>query len=203
MTSRKQTRSWLPVRIVSGGQTGVDRAGLDFAIDLGMEHGGWCPAGRLAEDGRIPNRYQLTEHDSPFYPARTEQNVLDSDATLILFRGRLSGGSKLTKRLAVRHAKAFLSIDISEPDVRPGPNSASDADDLRPPGDVAFPMESSPSRLFTDDVQWSELVDRVRSWLQATPVNTLNVAGPRESTSPGIERAAKKFLHLVFAGDGA
>ena len=66
------------IRIVSGGQTGVDRAGLDTAIALGLDHGGWCPRGRLAEDGTIAALYQLRETDSPLYAARTEQNVIDS-----------------------------------------------------------------------------------------------------------------------------
>ena len=83
----------------------ADRRGpraLDAAIALGIPHGGWCPRGRLAEDGRIPWRYNLTETDSPHYAVRTERNVLDSDATLILCRGTPSGGTELTLRLADR-----------------------------------------------------------------------------------------------------
>jgi len=72
------------MKIISGGQTGVDRGALDAAIGLGIPHGGWCPRGRLAEDGPIPARYVLSETDSPEYWLRTEQNVSDSDATLIL-----------------------------------------------------------------------------------------------------------------------
>jgi hypothetical protein len=99
-------------RIVSGGQTGVDRAALDVAIRLGMAHGGWCPRGRLAEDGTIPPRYQLTETGSIDYPVRTEQNVIDSDATLILCRGRLFGGTELTRRFAAKHARPLLVVDL-------------------------------------------------------------------------------------------
>ncbi len=65
-------------KIISGGQTGVDRGALDAAIALGMEHGGWCPQGRQAEDGRIPDCYRLEETDSPDYPVRTERNVLEA-----------------------------------------------------------------------------------------------------------------------------
>jgi hypothetical protein len=101
-----------PAKIVSGGQTGVDRGALDAAIELGIAHGGWCPRGRLAEDGRIPRRYRLAETDSPEYRARTEQNVLDSDATLILYRGRLSGGTELTLQLALTHGKPCLAVDL-------------------------------------------------------------------------------------------
>ena len=89
--------------IVSGGQTGVDRAALDVAIALGFAHGGWCPAGRLAEDGPIAARYALRETTSAAYDVRTERNVLDSDGTLVLASGEPRGGSALTCRLACGH----------------------------------------------------------------------------------------------------
>lgn len=101
-------------RIISGGQTGVDRAALDAAIVWSISHGGWCPQGRRAEDGAIPSRYSLLETDSPEYQVRTEQNVLDSDATLILFRHQLAGGTKLTRKLARRHDKPYLTQDLAE-----------------------------------------------------------------------------------------
>lgn len=82
-------------KIVSGGQTGVDRAGLDFAIALGIPHGGWCPKGRKAEDGPIDNRYQLQETPRADYLQRTEWNVRDNDGTVIFtVNATLSGGSK-------------------------------------------------------------------------------------------------------------
>ncbi len=80
---------------------------------LGIAHGGWCPKGRLAEDGTIPPQYRLKETDSPLYTDRTERNVLESDATLILCRGPLSGGTELTLRLAQRHAKPHLVVDLN------------------------------------------------------------------------------------------
>ena len=101
-------------RIVTGGQTGVDRAALDAAIRLGIEHGGWCPRGRRSEDGPIPLRYQLTEADSVDYPVRTERNVMDSDATLILFQQQITGGTQLTRRLAKRHGKPYFLQDLDE-----------------------------------------------------------------------------------------
>jgi len=101
-------------RIVSGGQTGVDRAALDAAIQLGIPHGGWCPKGRRAEDGPIPDRYLLSEDDSPRYAARTERNVIDSDATLILHRGPLAGGTRLTARQARNHGRPLKTIDLGE-----------------------------------------------------------------------------------------
>jgi len=101
------------VTVVSGGQTGVDRAALDVALDLGLVCGGWCPRGRRAEDGPLPARYPLRETPSAAYPQRTEWNVRDSDATLILHRGRLRGGTALTLRLARRYGRPALTIDLS------------------------------------------------------------------------------------------
>lgn len=89
----------------------MDRAALDFAIQHGLEHGGWCPRGRRAEDGVIPLVYQLRETDSPDYDERTEKNVLDSDATLIVAREKeLSGGTAFTKVCAEQHNRLVLVI---------------------------------------------------------------------------------------------
>ncbi|NLS97248.1 MAG: hypothetical protein GXX96_34350 [Planctomycetaceae bacterium] len=102
-------------KIVSGGQTGVDRAGLDVAIALGIEHGGWCPSGRRAEDGRIPACYQLVETDSPEYAVRTEQNVIDSDGSLILYFAELRGGTEFTYRMTQKHARPHFLVDLHAP----------------------------------------------------------------------------------------
>lgn len=101
------------IKIVSGGQTGVDRAALDFAIQHGFEHGGWCPHGRLAEDGVIPQKYELRETESAEYEERTERNVLDSDATLIVAREKeLSGGTgtAFTKICVEKHGRPLLVV---------------------------------------------------------------------------------------------
>jgi hypothetical protein len=92
-------------KIVSGGQTGVDRAALDVALELGLPHGGWCPRGRKSEDGIIPPQYDLQETPSDDYAERTERNVVDSDGTLVLCFGEPTGGTALTLRLARRHGK--------------------------------------------------------------------------------------------------
>lgn len=103
----------LPVqRIVSGGQTGVDRGALDAAIALSIPHGGWCPRGRLAEDGCIPMRYQLCETEAVEYAVRTERNVIDSCGTLVLFNGRLQRGTLLTYRLAKKHLRPVLRVRL-------------------------------------------------------------------------------------------
>ena len=100
-------------KLISGGQTGVDRAALDVALARDIPHGGWCPRGRRAEDGTIPARYLLTETSSRSYAARTEQNVLEADATLILAQGCLRGGTKLTRGKAREHGKPCLVVDLA------------------------------------------------------------------------------------------
>ena len=145
--------------IVSGGQTGVDRAALDAAQELDLPHGGWCPRGRLAEDGVIPDCYHLTETESADYPVRTERNVLDSDGTLIIYRRRLMGGTDLTRRLAVKHRKPCCLVDLGQ--------------------DTG--------------------TERVRRWLARHRIRVLNVAGPRESTAPGLGPAAVQFLTDLLA----
>lgn len=144
--------------IVSGGQTGVDRGALDAAIERGMQHGGWCPGGRRAEDGVIPSRYALRENDSRRYAARTERNVRNSDGTLVLYEREAIGGTRLTMRLARQLSKPLLAIDLERP----------------------------------TDVQAA--VD----WIRAENVEVLNVGGPRESQSPGIERRAAEFVTILI-----
>ncbi len=100
-------------KIVSGGQTGVDQGALDAAIALGIEHGGWCPRGRICETGVIPSRFRLRETDSERYSVRTERNVVDSDATLIVHYGPLTGGTALTAELAERHRRPCYCVDLA------------------------------------------------------------------------------------------
>lgn len=149
-------------KIVSGGQTGVDRGGLDAAFDLGLIHGGWCPAGRRSERGRIPLKYQLFETNERNYVVRTERNVVDSDGTLILFRDQLSGGTELTHRLTLKHQKPHLCLDLK--------------------------------RVSSNQDEFDEVRQRLFEWLSQNQIVTLNVAGPRESTSPGIQADARMFL---------
>lgn len=156
-----------PRRIVSGGQTGVDRAGLDAAMAVGLAYGGWCPAGRLAEDGTIPGRYELAETGSTDYTIRTEQNVVDSDATLILYEGKLRGGTLLTRRLCRRWRKPVCLV-----------------------------------RLDQSHAEMAGELASVRRWMSAETPETLNVAGPRESSSPGIHDRAFQFLLRLLEPGG-
>jgi hypothetical protein len=99
-------------KIISGGQTGADRAGLEAALHLELLHGGWCPRGRKAEDGSIPNKYELEETTSDKYPPRTAKNICESDATLILSPGgRPTRGTRLTAKIAHERKKPWLAIN--------------------------------------------------------------------------------------------
>ena len=157
-----------PPLIISGGQTGADRAALDFAISRDLTHSGFCPLGRKAEDGRIPAAYNLTETESADYPERTRRNVQLADATAIfasmpaqqLLRQR-RGGSALTAREAIRAARPFVILSHF-------PDVAADAAELR-------------------------------SFLESHRPASLNVAGSRESSMPGIAAHVAAVLAAVAA----
>ena len=104
-------------RIVSGGQTGVDRAALDAALDCDVPVGGWCPKGRRAEDGPIPDRYPLRETPTERYAQRTAWNVRDSDGTLILYADSLQGGTALTQDEAERRGRPCLVVSVGDAEV--------------------------------------------------------------------------------------
>jgi predicted Rossmann-fold nucleotide-binding protein len=146
------------VRIVSGGQTGVDRAALDAAMDCGLECGGWVPRGRRAEDGAVPPHYPMRETPGHAYAERTRRNVRDSDGTLILAAGKPTGGTALTAAFTRRLGKPCLLID------------------LRAAADPAV----------------------ISEWLRRHHIRVLNVAGPRESTCPGIHEQAKALLTALL-----
>lgn len=105
------------IKIVSGGQTGVDRGALDAALDVGAPCGGWCPPGRKAEDGRIPLRYPLKEMPTGNYRQRTRRNVEQSDATLIFHFGELEGGTLETENFCRQRAKPHLVVDLGTMDL--------------------------------------------------------------------------------------
>jgi Circularly permutated YpsA SLOG family len=116
-------------KIISGGQTGVDRGALDAALVAGFPCGGWCPADRFAEDGEIPERYPLTplpgaafepstartaREIAEQYRARTLKNVQDSDGTVILYRETLSGGTLMTQKLCLREKRPLIALDAKQ-----------------------------------------------------------------------------------------
>jgi hypothetical protein len=100
-------------RLVSGGQTGVDRAALDVALELGIPGGGWCPRGHKAGDGVIPDRHPLAETSSAGYSQRTRWNIRASDGTLILTWGKPTGGTLLTLNVCRRTGKPHSAIDLA------------------------------------------------------------------------------------------
>lgn len=146
-------------KIISGGQTGADRAALDWAINHGIPHGGWCPKGRCAEDGPIPGRYCLKETPQSQYRQRTKWNVCDADATLIVtLTADLTGGTLFTRQCAERTGQPYLHVV---------------------PGD-----------------EWQGPIKR---FLDTYSIRILNVAGPRVSSAPGIQRFVQEVLSEVKA----
>jgi len=105
---------WFLKKIVSGGQTGADRAGLDWAIHHGVPHGGWCPQGRIAEDGILDLKYHLLEVPNGSYRQRTKRNVMDSDGTLILNLGDLDGGTLATENFARQLKRPSLVMQLDQ-----------------------------------------------------------------------------------------
>ncbi len=143
--------------IISGGQTGVDRAALEFAVEAGLPHGGWCPRDRWAEDGRIPGEFRLRETQSDDPAVRTMLNVMESDATLVVEReGCDSMGTALTKSFAELLDRPLLTLE--------------------------------------DDGDTESMRERLRAWMKENAVRSLNVAGPRESETPGIGGFVKEIL---------
>jgi hypothetical protein len=158
------------VTIVSGGQTGADRAALDFAVEHGLPHDGWCPRGRRAEDGVIDERYQLRETESARYDARTRRNVQDSDATVVFTIARhAKGGTKLTVRLADEETKPLLHL-------------ARDA----------HPRAGSATAVRAD-------ADRLNEFIDTNEVGRLNIAGPRASQEPLVASYVWSVLAAALA----
>ncbi len=148
-------------RIVSGGQTGVDQGALDAAIKLGIAYGGWCPKGRLAENGTIPDHYTLVETDSSDYASRTRRNITDSDAVLI-FVPRLPlpiiDGTVLTIDEAKAQAKPFFIVNLAQ----------------------------------------GVDINAMTQWVRDSEVTILNIAGPRESSYPGIYKTTLSVMENLY-----
>jgi hypothetical protein len=160
----------LPQKIISGGQTGVDQGALSAALKIGIDCGGWCPPGRLCEDGVIPKHFPLIETpversiDAPDVPRslRTEWNVRDADASLILVPKNLLivKGTEWTIQRCIHYKKPYLVTD---------------------------PFEDNAA-------------DEINSWLLNISIRVLNVAGPSEKTVPGIARQVDRLVTKVFTG---
>lgn len=150
------------MKVISGGQTGVDRAALDAAIAAGLDYGGSVPKGRMAEDGPIDQSYRLLkEMPHGTYKDRTEKNIEDADATLIFTKGKPTNGTAYTITCARKSHKPILVIDLF-------------------------------------DKSFESVVRKVQGWLELIHPHVLNIAGPRESKSPGIYAQTLQILKIIF-----
>jgi len=159
-------------KIISGGQTGADRGGLDAAIHCELPHGGWCPGERLTEDGVIPSKYHLNEMLSPEYLPRTKANVFDSDATIIFTYGPLKGGSLKTATYAHHLEKPWHEVDL---------------------------LHTTPKQSVVEIMRWlagDEELNDYDEYVACPPslAYVLNVAGSRESHAPGIQEAVFRLM---------
>jgi hypothetical protein len=154
----------MKMKIISGGQTGVDQGGLDFALKHDWPCGGWCPPGRMCETGRIPDRYPVREVESGDYNERTRRNILDADATLVItWHGFMEEGTALTLDWCSAYGRPCFHYDISGPGL----------------------------------IQTQDLA-KLKDWLNDHHIGILNVAGNRESNSPGIQSLTLMLLEQLF-----
>lgn len=155
-------------KIISGGQTGADRGGLDAAISLGLPHGGYCPKDRVAEDGVIPEKYWLIETANPGYRMRTQMNIINSSGTVVFTRKRYGPGSRLTLRFAEQNCVPVIHLTCWR--------------------------EEKHICTWTD---FTRHTLEFQEWLDKYKIHTLNVAGSRESSAPGIQAAVRDFLCFI------
>lgn len=156
------------MKLISGGQTGADRGAIQAACDLGLDYGGWVPKGRRSEDGKVPARFtRLREHSSAEYQHRTWANVHEADATVIIARQPLQGGSKLTYRLVHESGRPLLVLSAKHLLTEPDP-----------------------------------VYQSLMAWLAECAPGVLNVAGSRESSVPGLQRAVYDLFWRVLDPQG-
>ena len=188
--------------VISGGQTGVDRAALDAALQAKTPIAGWCPQGRIAEDGRLPDRYALQETPSSRYPERTEWNVRDSDGTLLLSYGRLLGGTALTAKFAAKYRKPSLRINLADPAERR--NAASrilnwmqDAKITRL--NIAGPRASTSPEAYAHT---KRIVSRlIQIWNQATRATLPEAKSTRSPGKTHVRRTQSNDTQTTASGD--
>jgi hypothetical protein len=176
------------LKIISGGQTGVDRGALDAALALQVECGGWCPAGRLAEDGTIPKRYPVVELPDAGYAERTARNVADSDGTLIISNREPIGGTRETIDRCVEMDKPHLVIDCERVQI-----------------DAAIELALGFIRHLSSRAHARDRASvRTRPGLRRDPSPSLgmtivlNVAGPRASQWPEGHKIAEQIVSTVL-----
>lgn len=160
----KGDTSFKLIGVISGGQTGADRAGLDAAMKLGIRTGGFCPKGRKAEDGVIPPIYPMRETSSSDYPPRTRKNVADADVTILFYYDIYDGGTKLTREICEELGKPCLELAIA----------------------------SSWKPSYTAKLIKKLILQQVKRDF------IINIAGPRESRCPGLQKMSDPWLTSLF-----
>jgi hypothetical protein len=184
------------LKVISGGQTGVDRGALDAALALQVECGGWCPEDRLAEDGTIPKRYPVMELANAGYAERTARNVADSDGTLIISNGVPLGGTRETVDRCIEMRKPHLIIDCGRRSVQETIEVAIEfVTNLSFQVARTTPVRLGPRNLSSVRKSPGELGDPSRS-LGMTIV--LNVAGPRASQWPEGHKTAQRIVSGIL-----
>src|SRR5438309_2663708 len=186
---KKKTLTTKLLKVISGGQTGVDRGALDAALALQVECGGWCPAGRLAEDGTIPERYPVMELANAGYAERTARNVADSDGTLIISNGEPVGGTRETVDRCIEMRKPHLIIDCASMSVEETIEAATEF------------VKSLSSRADARDLSVGQVISehsRGSSPSARLGMTVLNVAGPRASQWPESHNTAQQIVSGVL-----
>ena len=195
MGRKKESLASKLLKVISGGQTGVDRGALDAALAFEVECGGWCPAGRLAEDGTIPKRYPVMELANAGYAERTARNVADSDGTLIISNGEPIGGTRETVDRCIEMRKPYLIIDCASMSVEEAIEAAAEF------------VKNLSSRPDARDLSVGQVISEhsrgssVRAGLALSArlgMTVLNVAGPRASQWPEGHNTAQQIVSGVL-----
>ena len=183
------------LKIISGGQTGVDRGALDAALAFEVECGGWCPAGRLAEDGTIPKRYPVMELANAGYAERTARNVANSDGTLVISKGEPIGGTRETIDRCVEMQKPYLIIDCASMSVEQAIEAATEF--FKNLSSRADARDLSVGQVISEHSRGSSVRAglALSAWLGMT---VLNVAGPRASQWPEGHQTALQIVSGVL-----
>ena len=181
-------------KIISGSQPGADRAALDFAIKYNIPHGGWISRGRIAEAESLPNKYKLKKMPATSYASPTEQNVVDSDSTLIFSRGKPTGATEYTLQMARKHKRHFRNIDVN---LGMSFDNASlivswiEAHKIEVLN-VAGPRESEDKNIYEDVFRILEIVYKIRSGDYDAPTGNL----PKT-----VEEAVENILSIISPKD--
>jgi hypothetical protein len=184
------------LKIISGGQTGVDRGALDAALALQVDCGGWCPAERLAEDGTIPQRYPVMELANAGYAERTARNVADSDGTLVISNGEPIGGTRETIDRCMEMQKPYLLINSERLSLEEA--AALAVQFVRRLSSRAQARDLTQHDNSTGRLRGSSVREGLALSARRGMTTTLNVAGPRASQWSEGYKIARQILSSVL-----